>query len=84
MALKGHCRKLVSPQTGSSMSYWEKYKLSWDFKIQLEYHIEHNKPDIVLLNREDKACIIVNVACPSDTRIITRKREKIDNYYALK
>ena len=66
------------------MSYWEKYKLSWDFKIQLEYHIEHNKPDIVLLNREDKSCIIVNVACPSDTRIITKKREKIDNYYALK
>ena len=62
----------------------EKYKLSWDFKIQLDHHIEHNNTDIVLLNKEDKSCIIVDVACPSDNRIISKKREKIDNYYVLK
>ena len=80
MVLKGHCCKLVSPQTGSSLSYCQKYKLSWDFKIQLDHHIEHNNTDIMLLNKEDKSCIIVDVACPSDTRIISKKREKIDNY----
>ena len=29
----------------------EKYKLSCDFKIQLDHYIEHNKSDIVLLNK---------------------------------
>ena len=43
----------------------EKYKLSWDFKIQLGHHIEHNKPDIVLLNKEDKSCIIVDQGNPT-------------------
>ena len=63
----------------------EKYKLSWDFRIQLDHYIEHNKPDIVLLNKEHKSCIIVDVACPSDTRIISKNlREKTDNYRALK
>ena len=36
----------------------EKYKLSCDFKIQLDHYIEHNKSDIVLLNKEDKSCIM--------------------------
>ncbi|CAH3166058.1 unnamed protein product [Porites lobata] len=53
--------------------------------IQLDHYIEHNKPDIVLLNKEHKSCIIVDVACPSDTRIISKNlREKTDNYCALK
>ena len=28
----------------------ERYKLLWNFKIQTDRHIDHNKPDIVLLN----------------------------------
>lgn len=64
----------------------EKYKLLWDFKIQniIDHHIEHNKADIVLLNKEEKSCIIIDVACPFDTRIVRREREKIDNYCDLK
>ena len=60
----------------------ERYKLLWDFKIQTDRHIDHNKPDIVLLNKEEKSCFIIDVACPFDTRIDSK--EKNENYHHLK
>ena len=61
----------------------ERYKLLWDFKIQTDRHSDHNKPDIVLLNKEGESCLIIDVACPFDTRTV-RKREKKGNYHDLK
>ena len=49
----------------------EKYKLLWDFKIETDQHIEHNKPDIMLLIKEEKSCIVIDVACPFHTRIMS-------------
>ena len=57
----------------------ERYKLLWDVKIQTDHHIDHNKPDIVLLNKEEKSCLIIDVVCPFDTRIDSKEREKIEN-----
>ena len=37
----------------------ENYKLLWEFKIQTDHHIEHNKPDILLLNKEERSCWII-------------------------
>ena len=62
----------------------ERYKLLWDFKIQTDRDIDDNKPDIVLLNKEEKSCLIVGVACPFDTRIDSKERVKIENYHDLK
>ena len=47
----------------------------------------HNKPDIDdigLLNKEEKSCLIIDVACPFDTRIDSKEREKTENYHDLK
>ena len=51
---------------------------------QTDRHSDHHKPDIVLLNEEDKSCLIIDVACPFDTRIDSKEREKIENYHDLK
>lgn len=56
----------------------------WNFKIQKDHRIEHNKPDIVLLNKEEKSCNIIDVACPFDTIIVSKERLKIVNYCDLK
>ena len=62
----------------------ERFKLLWDFKIETDRHIDHNKPDIVLLNKEIKSCLIIDVACPFDTRIDSKEREINENYHDLK
>ena len=62
----------------------EQVKLLWDFTIQTERKIEHNKPDIVLVNKENKECFIIDIACPFDTRILEKEKEKVRAYTDLK
>ena len=50
----------------------------WDSSIQTDHEIEHNKPNIVLLNKDDKSCTIIDVACPFDIRIVNEGREKLE------
>ena len=52
----------------------EKYKLLWDFKIQTDQRMDHNKPHVVLLNKEERPCLIIDVACPFDTRVLQGTR----------
>ena len=47
-------------------------KLLWDFKIQTDNKIEHNKP---VLNEIEQKCLIIDVACPFDTW----RKEKVEN-----
>ena len=54
----------------------EKFKLLWGFKIEMDHHIEHNKPDILLLNKEERSCWIIDIACPFDIRIVNKERER--------
>ena len=46
----------------------EKYKLLLDFKIQTDQRMDHNKPHIVLLNKEERSCLVIDVVCSFDTR----------------
>ena len=52
------------------------FRLLWDFPIQTDYRLEHNRPSIVLENKKDRSCLLIDIACPSDTRIETGKRRK--------
>ena len=56
----------------------------WDFSIQTEAKIDHNKPDILLLNKKKKTCFIIDVACPFNARIGKKEREKVEYYTDLK
>ena len=56
----------------------DEVKLLWDFSIQTEKRIEHNKPDIVVLDKKKKLCLVIDVACPFDTRIKRKGQEKIE------
>ena len=45
--------------------------------------IEARSPDIMVLNKETKECLIVNIAVPGDTRVTTKEDEKIEKYREL-
>ena len=57
-------------------------KLLWDFKIQTDNNTEHNKPDIVVLDKMKWKCLIVDVPCLFNT--LVKEKEKIENYQDLK
>ena len=68
------CQKYGFPTTAKSFEHFvhkemtvlenEEIKLLWDFSIQTEMKIEHNKTDLVLLDKKERICYINNVACP--------------------
>ena len=45
--------------------------------------IEHRRPDIVVLEKNTKKCLIIDVACPVDNNLILKKNEKLYNYSEL-
>ena len=58
--------------------------LLWDFSIQTETRIDHNKPDIMMKNKKKKSCQIIDVAYPFDTRVKQKEEEKLEHYNDLK
>ena len=58
-----------------------KNKLLWDLiKIQTDNKIEHNNPDIMVLDKKERKWLIIDVACPSDTRVKDKEKENVENY----
>ena len=62
----------------------EEVKVLWDFTIQTDHRLEHNKPNIVVHNKSKRECIIIDIACPFDTRIVEKEDEKVEKYQDLK
>lgn len=62
----------------------ETTKILWDFKIQTDKPLESNRPDITVLNKKEDTCWIIDVACPFDTRVHEKEKEKIEKYQDLK
>ena len=52
--------------------------------MQTDHHLDHNRPDIVVMEKASRVCQIIDVACPFDTRIAENEREKIDHYQDFK
>ena len=47
----------------------DKCKILWDFTIQTDHYITARRPDIVVVNKNDKTCLLIDVACPGDKRV---------------
>ena len=62
----------------------EDVKVLWDFPIQTDKKLDHNRPDITMINKRKKVCWLIDVACPFDTRIDKKEHEKIEAYTELK
>ena len=60
------------------------YKILWDVNIQCDQEIRERRPDILLFNKRAKEVKIIDIACPGDSRVKDKEREKIERYQALK
>ena len=47
----------------------EDYKILWDFSIQTDYVIEARRPDLVVVDKTERSCKIIDFAVPGDSRI---------------
>ena len=52
--------------------------------IQCDHHIECRKPEIVVVEKEEKKCSIIDIAIPNDKNVGVKEEEKIQKYDELK
>ena len=62
----------------------DEVKILWDFNIQCDHVIEHRRPDILVVNKKEKSCQIIDIAVPGDLRVHVKEGEKVEKYGDLK
>ena len=62
----------------------DRVKLLWDVNIQCDHIIEARRPDIMVINKQERSCLIIDIAIPGDVRVHEKDIEKIEKYQELK
>ena len=67
-----------------SVSEHDEVKLLRDVNIQCDHVTKARIRDIVVVNKQEKKCAIIEIAVPADKRIGEKENEKIVKYLDLK
>ena len=59
------------------------HKLLWDFDIHTDHQILARRPDLIIINKKERNCKIVDFAVPANHRIKLKECEKKDKYLNL-
>ena len=54
------------------------YKILWDFSIQIDHVIEARRPRLVVVDKKERSCKIIDFAVPGDSRIEEKEKDKIE------
>ena len=49
------------------------YKILWDFSIQTDRVIEARTPDLIVVDKKESSCKIIDFTVPGDSRIEEKK-----------
>ena len=55
----------------------------WDFSIQTDHVIEARRPDLIVVDKKERSCKIIDFTVPGDSRIEEKEKDKIEKYQDL-
>lgn len=58
-------------------------RIYWNFSFSTIRHLQANKPDVVLLDKRNKAMYIIEFSAPADPNISVKEEEKRTKYRPL-
>jgi hypothetical protein len=61
----------------------DNYKLYFDRTVLTDIHIKHNRPDIIILNKQQKQAYLLDIAVPNSHNITQTYNPKINKYLEL-
>ena len=61
-----------------------KAKPLWDLPIQTDRKLLANQPDIVIVDKQKKEAVVIDIAVPRDSNIKNKEHEKLEKYQGLK
>ncbi|XP_074606467.1 uncharacterized protein LOC141859523 [Acropora palmata] len=62
----------------------EKFTILWDMQIHTDKTIKANKLDIINKDKQEKTCLLIDMAIPSDRNTSVKVAEKVSKYKNLK
>jgi hypothetical protein len=61
----------------------DNYKLHFDRTVITHIHIQHNRPDIIILNKQQKQAYLLDIAVPNSHNITQTYNTKFNKYLEL-
>ena len=61
----------------------ETHELLWDSDIETDHLISARRPDLIIINKQERTYSIVDFALPADHRVKLKECEKRDKYHDL-
>ena len=55
----------------------EKVTILWDMHVHTDKTIKANKPDIIIKDKQEKTCMLIDMAIPSDRNTSVKVAEKL-------
>ena len=55
----------------------------WNFSIQTDHVTDARKSDLVVVDKKERSCKIIDFAIPGDSRIEEKEKDKIAKYQDL-
>ena len=59
------------------------YKLLYDFNIYTDHRISARRPDLVLVDKQQRLTKLIDIACVMDRHVVEKHHEKIEKYLDL-
>ena len=50
--------------------------MQWNQAVHTDREVTANRPDIIIKNKKEKKCTLIDVAIPADINVVKRKRKR--------
>jgi len=61
----------------------EDVKVLWNQAVHTDREVTDNMPDIIIKNKKEKTCILIDVAVPADRNVVQKDAEKQLKYKSV-
>ena len=55
----------------------------WNQAVHTDREVTANRPDIIIKNKKEKTCTLIDVAIPTDRNVVQKEAEKMLQYKSL-
>ena len=59
------------------------YEIWWDRAVETPKRLDHNRPDVVVLDKRHKHWILIDFSVPNDRNVLRKEEEKVERYKPL-
>ena len=60
-----------------------KFEIWWDKSVETTKRMDHNRPDVIVIDKDKKDWTLVDFSVPWDKNVIVKEDERINNYSPL-